>query len=140
MEDKVSVIIPLYNAEKYIGKAIESVLNQTHKNLEIIVVDDGSTDTSLYQAGRYADRISLYHKENGGPASALNFGIQRATGDWIKWLSADDVLYDFAIIAHYSNLIYQYLILIQKKVSIIFWVASANDRRNLLQLYVVTSG
>lgn len=88
----VSIVIPLYNGSNYVEEAIQSALAQTYPNIEIIVVNDGSTDEGAGRAicDRYADRITYYEKENGGCASALNFGIQRANGSLISWLSHDD--------------------------------------------------
>lgn len=94
---QVSVIIPVYNCELFVYKAIESVLAQTFKDYEIIVVDDGSLDRSLYEAGKYSDRAKIIHKNNGGTASALNTGIKESKGEFIKWLSADDELYPHAL-------------------------------------------
>lgn len=93
----VSVIIPIYNAEKYIRESIGSVLNQTYPNLEIIAVNDGSTDSSLKILEEYSDKIQIISKQNGGTASALNLGIKNMKGEWFKWLSADDGLYPNAI-------------------------------------------
>lgn len=88
---KVSIIVPFYNCP-YIEKALESLINQTYKNIEIIVVDDGST---LYseKIEPFLDKILFIKKENGGTASALNTGIEHATGDYLCWLSSDDIFY-----------------------------------------------
>lgn len=91
----VSIVIPLYNGSNYVAHAIECALAQTYPNVEIIVVNDGSTDEG---AGReiclsYGDRIRYFEKENGGCSSALNYGIRQARGEFISWLSHDD-LYD----------------------------------------------
>lgn len=94
---KVSIVIPVYNAEKYLEECINSCLNQSYRNVEIIAVDDGSTDNSGKVLERYSERIKVVKKRNGGTASALNVGINTMTGDWFKWLSADDVLYEHAI-------------------------------------------
>lgn len=95
----VSIIIPAYNAEKYIEEAIDSALNQTYKNIEVIVVNDGSTDNTqtICESSNPTRRIKIIEKNNGGPASALNAGIRIAKGEWIKWLSADDILEPDAI-------------------------------------------
>ena len=86
-----SVVIPLYNKEKYIKKTLDSVLNQTYSNFEIIVVDDGSTDKSCEIIESIKDdRIHLIHKKNGGVSSARNRGIQEAKGEFIAFLDADD--------------------------------------------------
>ena len=95
-ETLVSVIIPVYNGEKYLREAIQSVVDQTYGNIEIIVVDDGSTDNTKEIMLEFKDITQIF-KTNGGTASALNSGIKNSTGAWIKWLSADDVLYPKAI-------------------------------------------
>jgi len=94
---KVSIVIPVYNAEKYLRECIESALNQTYKNIEVIAVNDGSTDDSLKILNEFSNRISIISKKNGGTASALNTGIRHMKGEWFKWLSADDSLYPNAI-------------------------------------------
>jgi len=94
---KVSIIIPVYNGEKYLAECIESALNQTYKNIEIIAVNDGSTDSSEQILLNYKEKIKISNKKNGGTASALNHGIREMKGEWFKWLSADDVLYPNSI-------------------------------------------
>lgn len=89
----VSVIIPLYNSENYISETIESVLNQTYKNIEVVVVDDGSTDDSLSIAKRYeSNNLHVYHQENSGAPVARNFGFRMSKGSFIQYLDADDKL------------------------------------------------
>ncbi len=88
---KVSVIIPTYNRERFIAEAVDSVLAQTYKNIEIIVVDDGSTDNTKEVLEPYMDWITYLPIENGGPARARNAGMQAATGDYIAFLDSDDV-------------------------------------------------
>jgi glycosyltransferase involved in cell wall biosynthesis len=91
MTPKVSVVIPTYNHARYLRYALESVINQSYPNLEILVVDDGSTDeTSELVKGFHSDVINYLYKQNGGTPSALNYGLSRATGEYICWLSADD--------------------------------------------------
>ena len=87
----VSVIIPTYNLADYICEAIDSVLNQTFKDFEIIVVDDGSKDNTREVLKKYVNKISYFFKDNGGIASARNFGIKRSKGDYIALLDADDI-------------------------------------------------
>ena len=104
-EPLVSVIIPIYNAEAYVKKAIESVRNQSYRNLEIILVDDGSTDASAAicdEAARADARVRVIHKPNGGVASARNAGLDAATGDYINWLDSDDI-YDVTAIEKLLN-------------------------------------
>lgn len=94
-DSKVSVIIPVYNAEKYLAEAIDSVLSQTYRNLEIILVDDGSTDGS----GEYCDhikemdcRVRVFHTENAGVAEARNFALERINGDYVVFIDSDDLV------------------------------------------------
>ncbi|MCI8418499.1 MAG: glycosyltransferase family 2 protein [Lachnospiraceae bacterium] len=90
---KISVIVPVYNVEKYIKKCLDSILSQTYKSLEIIVVDDGSTDDSGKICDEYAlidSRIQIIHKENEGIVSARKAGIQRATGEYTTNIDSDD--------------------------------------------------
>lgn len=89
----ISVIIPVYQVEKYLVRCLESVVNQTYKNLEIILVDDGSTDASGEICDEYAekdDRIKVIHKENGGLSSARNAGLDIAQGEYIAFVDSDD--------------------------------------------------
>jgi glycosyltransferase involved in cell wall biosynthesis len=88
---KVSVIIPVYNGEKYIREAIDSVLNQSYKDFEVIVIDDGSKDNTLRIIKRYNRKIRWKSQENKGQASAINEGIKMAKGEYIAYLDADDV-------------------------------------------------
>ncbi len=91
---KVSLIIPVYNGSNYLEKAILCALNQTYKNIEIIVVNDGSTDEGKSKkiAEKYKNQIKYYEKENGGVSSALNYGIKKMKGDYFAWLSHDDLI------------------------------------------------
>ena len=89
--DLVSIIIPVYNGEDYVRKAIDSALAQTYKNLEILVIDDGSSDGTEGIALSYGSRIRYIKKENGGVASALNRGIKTMHGKYFSWLSHDDM-------------------------------------------------
>ncbi|KAB7671178.1 glycosyltransferase [Bacillus sp. B1-b2] len=88
MNPKVSIIIPFYNCS-YVQQAIQSAKQQTYKNIEIIVVDDGSTK-EIDKLERYKNDIVYLRKANGGTATALNHGIEHATGEYIAWLSSDD--------------------------------------------------
>jgi glycosyltransferase involved in cell wall biosynthesis len=88
----VSVVIPTFNREKFLRSCIDSVLSQAYSPLEVVVVDDGSTDGTPELCATYGERIRYFRKQNGGAASALNFGIQRIEGSWFKWLSSDDEL------------------------------------------------
>lgn len=95
MNYRVSVIVPVYNVEKHLKTCLDSVINQTYKNLEIILIDDGSTDNSSEICDEYArndERIVVIHKENKGVSSARNKGIEIATGDFIGFVDSDDYI------------------------------------------------
>ena len=101
----ISVIIPLYNKESNISQTVHSVLEQSIKEFELIIVDDGSTDNSLNIIKDIHDvRIRLIRQENGGPSKARNTGVTYAQGDWILFLDADDELMDRAL-ENFTNLI-----------------------------------
>lgn len=89
----VSVIVPIYNVEQYLPQCVESIRRQTYRNIEIILVDDGSTDGSPALCDEFAkkdSRIKVIHKENGGSSDARNFGIEAATGDYLMFIDSDD--------------------------------------------------
>lgn len=103
-ETKISIIMPTYNVGQYIGKAIESILDQSFKDWELIVVDDGSLDNSSSIAHSYADwdnRIRIVKKENGGLSDARNFGLKYAKGEYVHFFDPDDYLND-----HFYNYLY----------------------------------
>lgn len=87
----VSCIIPVFNGERYLAEALESVLAQTYKPIEAIVVDDGSTDGTRDIVIRYGRRVRYFWQANAGPAAAFNKGVQKATGDFLAFLAADDL-------------------------------------------------
>lgn len=93
VSDKISVIVPVYNVENYLRRCVDSIINQTYKNLEIILVDDGSPDNCPVICDEYAQkdsRIKVIHKENGGLSSARNCGMDMATGEYIGFVDGDD--------------------------------------------------
>lgn len=92
-DPKVSIIIPVYNGENFVKEAIDSALAQSYKNIEVIVVSDGSSDNTAKIAKAYGDKIRFFEKENGGVSTALNLGIKMMTGDYFSWLSHDDLYY-----------------------------------------------
>lgn len=97
---KVSVIVPIYNVEKYIGKCILSIIEQTYKNIEIILVDDGSLDDSGNIADEYAtrdNRIKVIHKANAGVSAARNSGLDAATGDFVCFSDGDDYVMPYYV-------------------------------------------
>ncbi|MDD2435154.1 MAG: glycosyltransferase [Bacilli bacterium] len=88
---KISIIIPVYNGSNYMKEAIDSALNQTYKNVEVIVINDGSIDNTEEIALSYGKKIKYFSKPNGGVSTALNLGIEKMTGEYFSWLSHDDV-------------------------------------------------
>ena len=91
--EKVSIVVPVYNAEKYVAECIESLINQTYKNIEIILINDGSKDKSYEICERYAKkdaRIQLYNQENIGVSKTRNKGIEKASGKYILFVDSDD--------------------------------------------------
>ncbi len=92
---KVSIVIPVYNGSNYLREAIDSALAQTYKNIEVIVINDGSKDNGKTEkiCKSYGNKIRYFKKENGGVASALNMGVEKMEGEYFSWLSHDDVYY-----------------------------------------------
>ena len=93
MSELISVVVPIYNVEKYLTRCLEALLKQTYTNLEIILVDDGSPDESGKICDSYAkkdSRIKVIHKKNGGLSDCRNKGISVATGEWITFVDGDD--------------------------------------------------
>ena len=137
----VSIVIPVYNGANYVAEAIESALKQTYKNIEIIVVNDGSTDNTEKIVKKYGDKIRYFYKENGGVASALNLGIKNMKGEYFSWLSHDDVYYPNKIERQIEelknidkdNILYSGFELINDKSEFLYaWeIASKNEYRKL---------
>ncbi|MGG5328994.1 glycosyltransferase family 2 protein [Enterococcus sp. AZ163] len=107
----ISIVIPVYNVQGYLEACLESIINQSYKDIEIILVNDGSTDRSIEICEKYISvdsRIKLIHKENGGQSEARNFGIKEAVGEWLTFIDADDyvtsdyVEYLYTLIQEYS--------------------------------------
>lgn len=93
--DKISIVIPMYNVEQYLDNCLNSIVNQTYRNIEIILVDDGSPDNSGTIADEWAlkdQRIKVIHKSNGGLSDARNVGVDHATGNYIMFVDSDDVV------------------------------------------------
>ena len=93
MSLKISIVLPVYNVEKYLDQCIESIVNQEYKDLEIIIIDDGSTDNSMKICKKWAeldDRILFFHKENEGLGLTRNFGLKHVSGDYVIFVDSDD--------------------------------------------------
>ena len=108
MNPLISVIVPIYKVEKYLDRCVESLINQTYKNLEIILVDDGSPDNSPAMCDNYAkkdSRIKVVHKKNGGLSDASNVGMSVATGEFISFIDSDDYVSDDFFEVLYNTMI-----------------------------------
>ena len=91
---EISVIIPVYNCEEYLDESVNGILNQTFNDIEVICVDDGSTDNSLEKLKGFAkndDRVQVYHQENQGGGAARNFALTKAMGKYVYFMDADDI-------------------------------------------------
>lgn len=107
MMEKISIIVPVYNVSQYIHKCIDSIINQTYSNLEIILIDDGSTDNCGVICDEYAkkdDRIKVIHKKNEGVSAARNSGIDVATGEYLGFVDSDDWIDENMYKLLYTNL------------------------------------
>ena len=96
----ISIVVPVYNVADYLHYAIDSLMKQTYQNFEVILVNDGSTDNSPVLCEDYANRyknIHVFHKENGGLSDARNFGVSKASSDWIFFLDPDDYLEEYTL-------------------------------------------
>lgn len=108
IKNMVSIIVPVYNIEKYLEECITSIMHQSYKNIEIILVDDGSTDKSGIICDKFSEldkRIKVVHKENGGAASAKNVGLDEANGEYICFVDGDDYIFRDFIENLYNQLI-----------------------------------
>ncbi len=107
MNDLITIVVPIYNVEKYLRKCIDSIIQQTYKNLEIILIDDGSTDDSGKICDEYKNqqRIKVIHKQNGGLSDARNIGIDNANGKYITFVDSDDFITKDSIEVLYKNII-----------------------------------
>ena len=107
MQEKISVIVPIYNVEKYLNRCVNSIINQTYTNLEIILVDDGSPDNCPNLCDDWAkkdSRIKVIHKENGGLSDARNAGLNVCTGDYVTFVDSDDFVSEIIIESLFKNL------------------------------------
>ena len=110
MEDLISVVVPIYNVEAFLSKCIDSIIGQSYRKLQIILVDDGSTDNCGNICNEYASRdgrIEVIHKQNGGLSDARNVGIERAKGKYITFVDSDDVI-ELDMIEYLYGLLFEY--------------------------------
>lgn len=123
---KISVIVPIYNSEKYLNRCLDSLVNQTYKDIEIILVDDGSTDKSLQICMEYKDkdsRIIVIHKCNGGLSSARNIAIDSAKGDYITFVDSDDF-----VSLHYIEILYELAVHYDADITMTHFVRGCEDK------------
>lgn len=105
MVTKITVLIPLYNVEAYIEKTVQSVLNQSYSDFEVLLVNDGSQDRSVEICQKFTDpRIKILHQENQGPAAARNLGIRHAQGEYVAFLDGDDLWDENKLVKHIEHL------------------------------------
>ncbi len=108
MDSLISIIIPIFNTEKYLTRCIDSVLNQTYKNIEILLIDDGASDNSPTMCDNYAlndSRVRVFHNSNGGLSDARNFGIEKSTGEYLVFVDSDDYISSSMIEILYNQII-----------------------------------
>lgn len=130
MDTLISIIIPIYNTEKYLDRCIQSVLAQTYTNWELLLIDDGSTDSSGAICDKYAaqdSRILVFHKPNGGVSSARNLGLDNAKGEWVSFVDSDDW-----IMPMYLTHMYEHIANVELVVSS---VTSYNNNGRMIRLY-----
>ena len=103
----ISVIVPIYNVENYIRECVDSIINQSYRNIEVLLIDDGSTDESgtIIDSYKCDERILVFHKCNGGLSDARNYGIEKANGDYILFIDSDDFLCDDRCLEKISKVI-----------------------------------
>ena len=112
---KISIIVPVYKIEDYLDRCVQSLISQTYKNLEIILVDDGSPDNSGKIADEYAQkdqRIQVIHKKNGGLSDARNAGMDVATGDYICFIDSDDWWINNTVLEHINKKLFNHEMMI----------------------------
>lgn len=127
--DKISIIVPVYNIQEYLEKCVKSIVKQTYKNLEILLVDDGATDNSGIICNDFAlkdDRIKVIHKKNGGLSSARNEGIKHATGKYICFVDGDDFIRE-----DYCEVLYNALIETKSDVSAVSYKEIKNSKTRI---------
>lgn len=109
LQVKISIVVPVYNVEEYIDECIKSIINQDYNDFEIIIVNDGSTDSSGDMIKKYAEleNVKIIHKENGGLSSARNTGLLSCSGDYILFLDSDDKFYSNDVLSSSANKIIQ---------------------------------
>ena len=130
MGDLISIVVPVYNVDRYLNKCVETLVNQTYKNIEILLINDGSTDNSSNLCNEWIkrdNRIRVFHKKNGGLSDARNYGIEKARGKYISFIDSDDYIkLNMLSILHY------YLIKNNADISIVSYLMVDENYDNLL--------
>ena len=124
--EKISIMVPVYNIEEYIEKCVKSITKQTYKNLEIILVDDGSKDNAgniCDELAKKDERIQVIHKVNGGLSSARNAGMKVATGEYICFVDGDDCIRE-----DYCEVLYNALIKTKSEISAVAYKEIKNSK------------
>lgn len=132
---KISVIVPIYNTENYLPRCIESILRQTYQNMEIILVDDGSTDDSLYVCEKYAEedsRIVIVRQNNKGNNAARKAGLEVCTGEYVTFVDSDDWIGENLVAMLYQNIQENYADMVVSNVLMIRMEGRLEERRNLI--------
>ena len=150
MKPLISIIVPIYNVEKYLSRCINSVLSQTFPDFELLLIDDGSTDKSGYICDGYAQkdsRIKVFHIENGGVSAARNYGLDNARGEWITFVDADDwidkdmyyKLYNEAILSEADIVICDFYIYYnQNSKELIKSVSTESSKEDIIKNYMLS--
>lgn len=140
---KISVIVPVYNVEKYLDKCLDSLVNQTLKDIEIIIVNDGSPDHSQdiidRYANKYSKKVKAFKKENGGLSDARNYGLSRAKGEYVLFVDSDDYidintcekLYNKATSNNYDIVLFKYYIVYPKSKKLMNVLSEYHDKNNI---------
>ena len=143
MNDLISIVIPIYNASKYLEKCINSVINQTYKNLEIILVNDGSIDNSLDICNDFKDkdnRIKVISKKNEGVSKTRNIGIDKCKGKYLMFLDSDDYIDEIYVEKMYTYLTKNNLSMVTSSMTLVdvnynvLKVSSYKDKSDILQV------
>lgn len=127
--DKISVVVPVYNSEKYLQKCIDSILNQSFTNIEVLLVDDGSSDKSMQICRQYSEqdnRVKVFYKENSGVSDTRNFGLDKSSGNYIVFIDSDDW-----IDKEYLNVLYKNLINYDADVSVCNFTVGNDQNKSI---------
>ena len=134
MTEKITVIVPVYNVENYLEKCLDSLINQTYKNIEIIVINDGSTDNQGEICQEYAqkdNRIVYIEKENGGLSDARNVGLDKMTGSYVTFIDSDDWIEQ-----DYIETLYKKIVEYQADIAVGNYILTMKMRKHIISIYM----